>query len=197
MTVDPIGCWDPSLACFGAGGGAESSCFKVFSLLTSEAGASSSEFSVPVTNSVTNLENGPPLVMSSAYDPHSLILPSAIVIIWSTFGSNRREWVIRIRVFELRVFLSTFSNTVSETWGSKAEKESSRNVMSQLWYKARAMLMRCFWPPERETPFSQTSVRSPFLARSSKCVTLATEGQRTHRKTLKSGRRQQSRTTDW
>ena len=60
--------------------------------------------------------------------------------------------------FEDRLFSMSFSVEVST-----AERQSSRMRISGLRISARAMLIRCFWPPLRLTPRSPKIVSYPCL----------------------------------
>mmetsp|Transcript_34519 Transcript_34519/g.100156 ORF Transcript_34519/g.100156 Transcript_34519/m.100156 type:complete len:85 (+) Transcript_34519:527-781(+) len=53
-------------------------------------------------------------------------------------------------------------NSFLETSESTALSGSSSNRISAFAYTARARDTRCFWPPDRVTPFSPISVASPF-----------------------------------
>mmetsp|Transcript_2322 Transcript_2322/g.5901 ORF Transcript_2322/g.5901 Transcript_2322/m.5901 type:complete len:81 (+) Transcript_2322:199-441(+) len=55
------------------------------------------------------------------------------------------------------MILSSVCCTSDSLSASRAEVASSRSRMSPERTSARAMAMRCFWPPERVTP------RSPHL----------------------------------
>ena len=62
-----------------------------------------------------------------------------------------------ILVFPFR-YSFKFSRIRSSVSVSTAERESSRIKMGLSFKRARAMELRCFWPPERVTPRSPTIV---------------------------------------
>mmetsp|Transcript_8718 Transcript_8718/g.16919 ORF Transcript_8718/g.16919 Transcript_8718/m.16919 type:complete len:94 (+) Transcript_8718:331-612(+) len=71
-------------------------------------------------------------------------------------------WLVtKMRVFPLSPLHTQFSKTSLPTCASSAEKGSSSRYTSQSAYTARAMLTRCFCPPERLMPLSPISVWSP------------------------------------
>lgn len=59
--------------------------------------------------------------------------------------------------------LSRFNavNIVSSVFASTADKQSSKIKISAFVNNARAIEIRCFWPPDSETPLSPTTVSYP------------------------------------
>ncbi len=63
-------------------------------------------------------------------------------------------------LFPRRRAASAELTSVSDS-ASRAEVASSRIRMSGFLTRARAMAMRCFWPPERWAPRAPTDVSRP------------------------------------
>mmetsp|Transcript_124311 Transcript_124311/g.362986 ORF Transcript_124311/g.362986 Transcript_124311/m.362986 type:complete len:107 (-) Transcript_124311:1581-1901(-) len=102
------------------------------------------------------------LLMSWSWSPSSARTPSEITAILSAFRTVERRWAMTNVVRRLersnssRAACTTFSDTVS-----KADVASSKIRMAGSRTTARAMAMRCFWPPESCTPLSPTGVSKP------------------------------------
>lgn len=95
------------------------------------------------------------------YDPISTICPSCNTAIVSAFLTVDNLCAI---VRTVRPFMTLWraSRTRYSDWESRALVASSRRRIFGFFINARAMAMRCFWPPERRTPRSPTTVSKPF-----------------------------------
>ncbi len=89
--------------------------------------------------------------------PTASTLPSSIKTILSSPSTVEMRWAISRVVFPARLFFR-LSRMIFSVRVSTAETESSRIRMGASFSRARAMEMRCFWPPETVTPRSPRTV---------------------------------------
>mmetsp|Transcript_14338 Transcript_14338/g.43420 ORF Transcript_14338/g.43420 Transcript_14338/m.43420 type:complete len:108 (-) Transcript_14338:711-1034(-) len=94
--------------------------------------------------------------------PSSTMTPSASTAMRSALRTVERRWatrkVVRRWLTPPAMRLSREFWTLASDSASSADVASSRRRTRGLRRKARAMDMRCFWPPEMRTPRSPMRV---------------------------------------
>ena len=98
------------------------------------------------------------------------MLPFSMTIIVSADDIVLSLCAITITVLPCCLKLSIVDFTICSDAVSKDEVASSNNKTSGFLYKALAMAMRYFCPPESIVPFSPTWVSNPFGSFSTKSV---------------------------
>mmetsp|Transcript_8356 Transcript_8356/g.25028 ORF Transcript_8356/g.25028 Transcript_8356/m.25028 type:complete len:254 (-) Transcript_8356:1698-2459(-) len=113
--------------------------------------------------SCTSVAYAPPgRSCSSACDPVSTTLPRCITAIWFTCLMVLRRWATMMVVILPPISLSrAFCTTLSDVL-SRADVASSRRRIAGFLRIARAMAMRCFWPPLIWEPSSPVLVSYPL-----------------------------------
>mmetsp|Transcript_5858 Transcript_5858/g.24488 ORF Transcript_5858/g.24488 Transcript_5858/m.24488 type:complete len:155 (+) Transcript_5858:268-732(+) len=97
--------------------------------------------------------------MSASCVPCSIISPSRMQQMASAAWMVLRRWATTTTVMLLALMSSSSADwTMCSLSASKADVASSNSRMCGCRAKARAMAMRCAWPPESATPRSPTSV---------------------------------------
>jgi hypothetical protein len=97
------------------------------------------------------------LLVSSSYVPSSANCPSELMQMMRSerLMVERRCAMLMVVLFSNRSLLSAWLTRVSDS-ASRALVASSRMRMSGFFISARAMAMRCFWPPESCVPLAPT-----------------------------------------
>lgn len=83
-----------------------------------------------------------------------------MTIILSDYFTRWIAWVTNITVLNSKYFKITLLKIFFATYTSNALKQSSIKYISASEYKALAIEILCFWPPDKFTPLSPTYVES-------------------------------------
>mmetsp|Transcript_11105 Transcript_11105/g.38255 ORF Transcript_11105/g.38255 Transcript_11105/m.38255 type:complete len:104 (+) Transcript_11105:183-494(+) len=96
---------------------------------------------------------------SASWSPSSRTRPSPTTAMASALRTVERRWATRMTVADFPAMsVSKDRWTLASDSASSADVASSKSRSFGFLRKARAMEMRCFWPPEMRTPRSPTCV---------------------------------------